>query len=162
MRQKREERKEKRGESMLDAIKRFFEDNLTHDEENHLTDYQKHLACAALMVEVAAIDEHFDASEFEVLKQHLQQQFSIHDRDLNELAELARIESKESLSLYQFTRLVNDYCSPVEKFELLQGMWKVARADGHVDKYEEYMIRKISELIYVSHSDFIRTKQTSL
>ncbi len=146
---------------MLDAIKRFFENNLTHDTDNRLTEYQKHLACAALMVEVATIDDHFDSREFETLKRHLQEQFNVNSRDLDEIAELARIESKESLSLYQFTRLVNDQCSPSEKFELLQGMWKVARADGHIDKYEEYMIRKISELIYVSHSEFIRAKQTT-
>ncbi len=146
---------------MLDAIKSFFDNHLTHDTDNRLTEYQKHLACAALMVEVATIDEHFDAREFETLKQHLQEQFDVNSRDIDEIAELARIESKESLSLYQFTRLVNDQCSPTEKFELLQGMWKVARADGHIDKNEEYMIRKISELIYVSHSEFIRAKHTS-
>ncbi len=146
---------------MLDTIKRFFDENFNHAEDAQLSVNQKQLACAALMVEVATIDEHFDASEFETLKNHLQQQFDLSQDTLEELAQLAHTESQESHSLYQFTRLINDHCTPTEKFELLQGMWKVARADGHVGKYEEYMIRKVSELIYVSHSEFIRAKQTT-
>ncbi len=38
-------------------------------------------------------------------------------------------------------------------------MWQIAYADGQLDKYEEYMIRRVTELTYVSHSDFIRAKQ---
>ena len=143
---------------MLTSLKEFFT-NQVHLQP--LNDRQKHMACAALMVEVAAIDEHFDSREFAVLTQHLQQQFNLPADELDELATLAKQERHDSHSLYQFTRLVNDHCSQDDKFELLKGMWKVARADGQIDKYEEYIIRKVSELIHVSHSEFIRAKHRS-
>ena len=42
--------------------------------------------------------------------------------------------------------------------ELIKNMWEVAYADGNLDRYEEHLIRRVAELLYVSHSDFIKTK----
>ena len=36
--------------------------------------------------------------------------------------------------------------------------WEIARADNTVDKHEEHRIRKLSELLYVDHKDFIKSK----
>jgi uncharacterized tellurite resistance protein B-like protein len=119
---------------------------------------QRRLACAALLIEVAVIDNEFDAEEFEVLQSILQNQFDIPAEDCEALTTLAQSECEDSTSMYQFTQLVNEHCSPEEKFELVKGMWTIAYADGDLDKYEEYIIRKVSELIYLSHGDFIRAK----
>jgi len=37
-------------------------------------------------------------------------------------------------------------------------MWRVAMADNALSRYEEHVIRKVADLLYVSHSDFIRSK----
>ena len=37
-------------------------------------------------------------------------------------------------------------------------LWRVTCADGHVDKYEEYLVRKIADLLYVPHREYIRMK----
>lgn len=114
------------------------------------------------MIEVAIIDENFDDDEATTLLNQLQRLFmDLQPAILSNLLELARREQKQATSLYQFTRLVNDQCTYEDKFELIRAMWNVARADGHIDKYEDYMIRKVSELIYLSHSDFIRAKHMS-
>ena len=60
---------------------------------------------------------------------------------------------------YEFTRVINDDFSFEEKYDLIKSMWEIAFADGNVDKYEEYVIRKVSDLIYISHPDFIESKQ---
>lgn len=119
---------------------------------------QRRLACAALLIEVAIIDNEFDAEEFDALCTILQKQFGVSKEDCESLTTLAQSECEESTSMYQFTQLVNDHCSPEEKFDLVRGMWTIAYADGDLDKYEEYIIRKVSELIYLSHGDFIRAK----
>ena len=64
----------------------------------------------------------------------------------------------ESTSLYEHTRLVNDLCDYQDKLKLISNLWIIAFADNQLDKYEEYLIRKISDLLHVSHSDFIREK----
>jgi uncharacterized tellurite resistance protein B-like protein len=63
--------------------------------------------------------------------------------------------------MYQFTQQVNEHCSVQDKFDLIAGMWRIAYADGELDKYEEYVIRKVADLIHVAHSDFIRAKHHS-
>lgn len=143
---------------MLAKIKAFFDTQLA-EESGQFSEEQRRLACAALLIEVAVIDQNFDDSEFNTLQTILSSQFGISDQACRDLTELAQSERDDASSMYQFTRLVNDQCSQEEKFELLKGMWLIAYADGELDKYEEYIIRKISELIYVSHSDFIRAKQ---
>lgn len=143
---------------MLGSIKKFFEQNFEESENGQLSDHKRRLACAALLIEVATIDEQFDQSELDAMQTVLQAKFGISKAECQELTDLAKSEFQDASSTYQFTRLVNDQCNAQEKFALVQGMWAVAFADGHVDKYEEYIIRKTSELIYVPHSDFIRAK----
>lgn len=126
-----------------------------------MTEEQRRLACAALLIEVAIIDNEFDAEEFEALQSILQNQFGIPAEDCEALTTLAQSECEESTSMYQFTQLVNEHCSQDEKFDLVKGMWTIAYADDDLDKYEEYIIRKVAELIYLSHGDFIRAKHTA-
>ena len=63
--------------------------------------------------------------------------------------------------MYQFTQRINRYCSHEEKFHLITGMWRIAFADGDLDKYEEYIIRKVSDLIHLGHGEFIRAKHAA-
>lgn len=123
-----------------------------------MNEEQRRLACAALLIEVAIIDNEFDAEEFAALQSILQNQFQIPAEDCKALTTLAQSECEESTSMYQFTQLVNEHCSVEEKFDLIKGMWTIAYADDDLDKYEEYIIRKVAELIYLSHGDFIRAK----
>ena len=64
----------------------------------------------------------------------------------------------ESTSLYEFTRVINDNYTPQQKLQLISAMWVVAYADGNLDKYEEHLIRRVAELTYVAHEDYIRAK----
>ncbi len=141
---------------MISRIKALFEagpqssDRMDQDTLN--------LACAALLIEVAVIDQEFDAREFNALKSILIEQYGIAEEECDSLAQMAQQECEESTSLYQFTQRVNQQCSPEQKYDLVKGMWTIAYADGDLDKYEEYIIRKTCDLLYVAHGDFIRAK----
>ncbi len=142
---------------MLAKIKAFFDSQLA-DESGEMSEDRRRLACAALLIEVAVIDQEFDDRELKSLQSLLISQFGITDDECEALISLAHNESEDATSMYQFTRLINDQCSNEEKFQLLKGMWIIAYADGELDKYEEYIIRKVTDLIYMSHGDFIRAK----
>ena len=58
----------------------------------------------------------------------------------------------------EFTRLLNDNLSRSERINIIENLWRVAYADSVLDKYEEYYIRKVADLLYVAHSDYIKTK----
>lgn len=145
---------------MLNKISAFFERHLqpAGGTSAHLSQEQKQLAVAALLIEVAMADHVFNEHELQSLQKQLQQKFSINPQQIHELIELAKEESSAATSLHQFTRLVHEHCDPQEKFELLVSMWELALSDQIVDKHEEYIIRKIADLIYVPHTEFIRAK----
>jgi len=115
-------------------------------------------ACAALLIEIAYADKDFDESEKMSLKNSLMTTYKIDEIEIDELILDASQSVQESTSLYGYTRIVNDEFSYDEKLNLLKNLWKIAYADGNLDKYEEHLIRKISDLIHVSHSDYINIK----
>ena len=115
-------------------------------------------ACSALLIEVAYADKVFDESEINSLKQSLKETYNIDEEIINELISDAKKTVDESTSLYEYTRVVNDEFDYSDKLELLSRIWKLAFADGNLDKYEDHLIRKISDLIHISHSDFIKIK----
>lgn len=146
---------------MLAALKSLFENGTQVDARalNSDVETNQRLACAALLIEVAIVDQEFDDEELRTLRNILQEQFDISSNDTDELIRMAKLECERSTSMYQFTHLINQHCTNENKCLLLVGMWQIAFADGELDKYEEYVIRKVAELIHVSHSDFIRAKQ---
>ena len=115
-------------------------------------------ACAALLVEIAFADKDFDEREKESLKQSLLKSYAIDIETINEIINDAEKTVEESTSLYEYTRTVNDEFEYPQKLNLLENLWKVAYADETLDKYEEHLLRKISDLIHISHSDYINIK----
>lgn len=115
-------------------------------------------ACAALLVEIAFADKDFDEREKESLKQSLLKSYDIDIETINEIINDAEKTVEESTSLYEYTRTVNDEFEYPQKLNLLENLWKVAYADETLDKYEEHLLRKISDLIHISHSDYINVK----
>ena len=146
---------------MIESIKSFFEKNLTKKEEEEAPSSamsRVDLTCAALLVEVMNSDHELDEREHQEFMAVLQQSYNIAESDLEELIQLAKDEAFEATSLYEFTKLINDNYDYEQKVELIENMWRIAFSDKRLDKYEDHLIRKVSELIYVSHSDFIKTK----
>ena len=126
------------------------------EEEYDLS--QLNNACAALLVEIAFADKEFDETEKTSLKLTLMETYAIEEADIDEIIKDAENTVAESTSLYGYTRIVNDEFEYDDKLSLLKNLWKVAYADGNLDKYEEHLLRKISDLIHISHSDYINIK----
>ena len=145
---------------MIESIKSFFENKLTKKEEEEapMAMSRVDLTCAALLVEVMNSDHELDEREHQEFMAVLQQSYNIAESDLEELTQLAKDEAFEATSLYEFTKLINDSYDYQQKVGLIENMWRIAFSDKRLDKYEDHLIRKVSELIYVSHSDFIKTK----
>ena len=138
-----------------DLITRFStKKEITEESSSTLLDN----ACAALLVEIAFADKDFDETEKTSLKQTLIETYAIDESDIEEIIKDAEETVSKSTSLYGYTRVVNDEFEYEDKLSLLKNLWKVAYADGNLDKYEEHLIRKISDLIHISHTDYINIK----
>ena len=144
---------------MLSTLKSLFQSYVdasnTPDAQNPL---QENLIAAILMIEVMKSDHHLDAREEQEFLTVLSTTFGLDEDSATELHELATSKAEESTSLFEFTAQINAHFSNEAKLSLIKNMWRIAFADGEIDRYEDGVIRQVSELIYVSHSDFIRMK----
>ena len=140
----------------MNFFKKIFQTEETEDPS--IDDKTSTKACIALLLETSMADEVLDESELMALKNTLQKDFQINEDEIDELINLAKENVEDSNSLYEFTRDINDNLDAAERVKLIESMWKIAYADGNIDKYEEHIIRKVSNLIYVAHSDFIKAK----
>jgi|TARA_B110000483_G_scaffold12052_1_gene13808 uncharacterized tellurite resistance protein B-like protein len=121
-------------------------------------DYDVNLTCASLIIEVALADKDFDITEINLLKIILKDSYNISPEKIDNLIESAESTVKNNTSLYSYTREINDSLNYEQKIALLDGLWKISYADGTLDKFEEHLVRKISDLIHISHGDFITSK----
>ena len=119
---------------------------------------EQELTYASLLIEVINSDNNFDDRERDKLLEILSSKLDIHKEELNNFTKLAQKKSEDSTSLYELTREINDQYEYEEKVSLITDLWGIAYSDGKLDKYEDYVIRKIADLIYVSHADFIKSK----
>ena len=145
---------------MLFAIKQFFEEKLAvgSEQDNEQDKHKIELASAALMFELMKTDTEIDERETQALANVLRDTFALDKDTIKNLLTLAESASHEATSLYEFTSMVNEHYNYDQRVKLIENLWRVAFADTKLDRYEEHMIRKVSDLIYVRHSDFIRTK----
>jgi len=144
---------------MVQAIKSFFADKMNVIEKADL-EHPLRLATAALMIEMMQDDGKVHDAEVNTLLEKLQQTFGLDLKETTTLFNLAHDEVKEAVDYHQFTHLIAKNFSQPQKIKVIENLWAIAYADNELDKYEELMVRKISDLIYVSHSDFIKAKHT--
>lgn len=145
---------------LIKGFKSLFENSVGSDHNK--SEHTLALVAAALLYEVARADFEQDAAEEATLTHALQKAFHLSSEDLADIQQKASAQVDEATSLYEFTRIINDHAEAHEKYAIIELMWQVAFADDEISKYEEHLIRRVAELIYVSHSDFIRAKHQAL
>ena len=142
---------------MLNTIKKYFESHLIVQSEEDL-DHQLQLATAALLVEMMQQDAHEHEVEKRAIHAALQSKFNLSETQTNDLYQLARQQVSQATDYFQFTNLIARNFTQEQKIKVIENLWTIAYADNSLDPYEEHMVRRIADLIYVSHSDFIQTK----
>ncbi len=147
---------------MLSTIKQFFENHIAPAKGGELPEHTLQLATAALLFEVMRMDEEIAEQERKVVHNILAERFSLSKAETRQLVALAEKEAADVTDYYQFTALINKHFSPEQKTELLEQLWRVAYADGHLDKYEEHLVRKLAELLHVPHGRFIAAKHRAV
>ena len=141
---------------MIESLKALFGKAEPVDQAE--LEHKLHLAAAALLIEMSRADYAIDSEEERAMCTVLQSALELSADEVSELMTLASHAADRATSLYEFTRLINDHYSVEEKHVLIECMWRVAYADEDLNKYEERLIRQVSDLIHVSHKDFIRLK----
>lgn len=148
---------------MLQRARTFFERYLgRHPEEtDDVRRRRLQLAVAALVVEMLEADQASSPGERRRALESLRQLLGLEREACDQLLDLAEREIDQAHDLYQFTSEINRSYSHDEKQGLVEQLWRVARADDVVHKYEEHLVRRVAELLHVSHREFIAAKLRS-
>ena len=142
---------------MLSSIKSLFDSVSADTHPESSVDLTRKVSLV-LMIEVALSDGNFDETERVQLVSTIAKRWKLATPEVNDWINLAEQQQNSSTSLFEHTRVINQYFSREEKIGLVNCLWEIAFADGRADHFEENTIRKIADLIYVEHRDFIRSK----
>lgn len=121
-------------------------------------EHEIELAVAALLVEMSRADHDQTEAERQVAQQVLEQHLELPVAEARALLQRADAAATTSVSLYDFTSALHQALDDEQRIEILKLLWRVALADGQLDKYEEYLVRKIADLLYVPHAGYIQAK----
>jgi len=143
---------------MLQALKALVEEMLAGPSDPAQHRHTLQLAAAALLLEVARADHADGAAEQSAVIRAIQRAYSLSPAEITTVLNCAQRSVESASSLQEFTRVLNEQLSAEDRAALVEDLWRIAYADRRLDKYEEYTIRKIADLLYVPHSQFIRAK----
>ncbi len=115
-------------------------------------------ATAVLLVEIARADHERLAIEHDAMLESLRENFSLSAVEAERVLSRAETAAENSVSLYEFTRILHAELSYDEKETIIEMLWRIALADKVLDKYEDYMVGKIADLLYVVRGDVIRLR----
>jgi len=107
---------------------------------------------------VARADFVFDESEFDQVLKLVEVHFRLTAEQAAELVVAASDKAENLVDIHEFTRLLHDYLTEDEKAQIVSLLWQIAYADGRLDKYEDSLVLKISDLLYVSRGRVMRLK----
>ena len=144
---------------MLKKIQSFFEKNFQVNESSQDSiEHQLNLAAAALLIEMSFQDNTVNDVEIDAAKQSMISHLGLSADETHKLYELAEEEKHQATDYHQFTQLISRHYTQQQKIILIEALWNVAYSDSQLDKYEEQMVRKVCDLIHVSHKDFLQAK----
>lgn len=140
---------------MIKKVANYLSSILKVEEDNKEKDNR--IAIASLLCAVAYANH--DTSDVELLsiEKNLIKLLAVNKEQIQILMGLAKEEVQESTSIFDFTSQLEDL-DHNERISVIEAMWHTAYADDHLDEMEEAIIRRVAGLIYVPHSEFIRTK----
>jgi uncharacterized tellurite resistance protein B-like protein len=143
---------------MLQTLKDLFEALRPGGESEEERQHALQLAAAVLLVEVMRADAEIGAAERAAAMAALRRRFGLSEDEVARLLELAEQTSRHASDYYSFTSRINEAFEPAEKLQMIENMWRIVYADGELAAAENHVMRKISDLLYIPHDDYICAK----
>ena len=145
---------------MIDLVKKIFGkgENSAPENQANASSHDIHVAACALLLEMSNIDGEFSEAEKKNIISILKKDFQLTDENAAELLAASSEELENTNDLWKFASLINKNYSIEEKEKTIEMIWRVAYADGHLDKHEDYLVHKLAKLLRLSHRQLINAK----
>tara|TARA_X000000368_G_scaffold111946_1_gene87216 strand:- start:245 stop:688 length:444 start_codon:yes stop_codon:yes gene_type:complete len=141
---------------MFDKLKSVFDKKIEEESEQFNT---VQIAISTLMIQTAVYDGTFDEQEKSKILELIKKYFNFNEDQKLTLFKIAMKVNDDSNDMQQFTSVLNHNLSEEEKLNIIEMLWKIIISDGHIDDYENALIRKISGLLYISDRDVGQIKK---
>lgn len=116
------------------------------------------LAACVLFLEMAEVNDEFTESEHQHVMETVTGRFGLAEPEAREMLEEARVLRRNSVDLWRFTNQLNETCSHAAKLEIIEEIWRIVYADGHIDGHEDHLVRRLGKLLNLRHRELIEAK----
>jgi len=145
---------------MLSALREFFEAMRPSGGIDVMADalHRLELAVAVLLVEVMRAEPAIDESERRAVIAALRSEFALADDEVEPLLQRAMQASRDATDYYEFTSQINESFDMPRKLTLIEHLWRVVYADGHLGAHENHVMRKLADLLYIPQGAYVLAK----
>ena len=145
---------------MLKTLKDLFDSLLPPAAEQPAAaaEHTLQLATAVMLVEVMRADPSFHANERQAVLAALCDKFALTTDEAARLAELAEATAKQATDLFGFTSHINDRFDMPQKLRMIEHMWRVAYADGHLSAHERHVLWRVADLLHVPQGAYVHAR----
>jgi uncharacterized tellurite resistance protein B-like protein len=145
---------------MVTTVKKFFKKHIKPSQtgSDEISERSLQLATAALLIEMMRADAETTEDERRMVIKTIMTRFNLTEEESGSLLQFAEEKIRKATGYYEFTSLINKGFTYEQKVKVIENLWGIAFTDKSLDRYEEHMVRKIADLIYVEHEDFINAK----
>lgn len=144
---------------MIELLKNLFTGDTDASRAREVPDARKlAIAATALMVQLSRIDRNEDERELQTIVDCAVEAHEVTPEDARAILDNARSQADDATSLYEFTGQLNNLLDQAGKRRILESIWRVAFADGRIDKYEEHMIRRMADLLHLNHREYMESR----
>lgn len=141
---------------MIERLKQLFTADSRQPEKPDA--HQLTVAATALMVQLSRVDNNQDEAELKTIVDCAIRSQEVTRQEAEEILADALAQADDATSLYEFTGLINEHLDQEQKQALLESIWRVAFADGRIDKYEEHLIRRMADLLHLHHREYMQAR----
>jgi len=136
-------------------------DNFFGDDKNYNSgdeEYDDKIATSVLFIELAGADFNVTPEEEKKIFSSLQNFFNMPGEEVEEIIKIAKEKRSERQDIWLFTNQIKQNYNRERKIKIVELLWQLVYADGSMDKYEEALMREISNLLGLTHGEMIEAK----
>lgn len=143
---------------MLNKLSDFLATIIAPASDERRPEHSLQLATAVLLIEVMRADAESTSEEQAVILSILKERFQLADAEVAQLAEMGHRTAQAANDLHQFTSLINRELALPEKIRIIEYLWQVAYADRQISAHENHLMRRMADLLHISHGDYVAAK----
>ena len=143
---------------MFDLIKKIIGSSNGKAQTTEQDALNAHLALTVLLLEAAYADGECSSQEKAHLAATLVTNFGVSRQEIDTLLAERDREDREYVSLFRYTRFINNNFSEKQKIDIMESVWRIILLDDHLEAHEDHFAHKLANLLRLGHDQLIDAK----